>query len=162
MPNGFVTGRVDGSMATARSVRADELDELLTLYRMLNPDDPELAPDDVADQWQAMVDDDSLDVVVVEHDDRLVASCVLSVTKNLTRGARPFAVVENVVTHEDYRRNGFGRQCVEAAVDRAERRDCYKVMLMTGSEKEWKHDFYEGCGFDREAKTGFVFDLRDD
>ncbi|WP_226023299.1 GNAT family N-acetyltransferase [Halomicrobium salinisoli] len=147
-------------MATTRTAREGELDELLTLYRMLNPDDPELAPDDVADQWKEMLADDNLDIVVVEEDDTLVASCVLSVTPNLTRGARPFALIENVVTREDYRGNGFGKQCVRAAVDMAEQRGCYKVMLLTGAEAEWKRSFYEDCGFDRAAKTGFVRDLR--
>lgn len=147
-------------MATVRSARADELDELLALYRMLNPDDPRLDPEEVADLWDEMLADEDLDVVVVEHDDRLVATCLLSVTKNLTRGARPFALVENVVTHEDYRGEGFGSQCVEGAVDRARERGCYKVMLLTGTDQEWKHAFYESCGFDGDAKTGFTMDLR--
>jgi GNAT superfamily N-acetyltransferase len=148
------------STATIRSVRRDELDELLDLYQQLNPDDPELVPGEIADLWNEMVDDEHLDVVVVEHDGRLVATCLLSVTTNLTRGARPFALIENVVTREGYRSEGFGSQCVEAAVDRARERGCYKVMLLTGSEEAWKHDFYESCGFDREAKTGFTMDLR--
>jgi hypothetical protein len=44
--------KVDGplveyeQMASARTIRPDELDELLTLYGMLNPDDPELERDD--------------------------------------------------------------------------------------------------------------------
>ncbi len=147
-------------MATARSVRVDELDELLELYRMLNPDDPELDLEEVQGLWDEMIADDALDVVVVEHDGRLVATCVLSVTKNLTRGARPFAVIENVVTHEDYRDEGFATQCVEAAIDRAKARECYKVMLLTGSDQPWKHQFYEDCGFDGDAKTGFTLDLR--
>lgn len=147
-------------MATARLARRDELDELLALSRMLNPEDPPLAPDDVADLWAEMCADDTLDIVVVEHDDRLVATCVLSVTKNLTRGARPWAVVENVVAHEDYRDGGFGSQCVETAVERARERDCYKVMLLTGSDEAWKHEFYEECGFDPDEKTGFHLDLR--
>jgi GNAT superfamily N-acetyltransferase len=108
--------------ATVRSARRDELDELLGLYRHLNPDDPELAPDEVSGLWAEMVADETLDVVVVEHEGRLVATCLLSVTRNLTRGARPFALVENVVTHEAYRGEGFGSQCVEAAVDRARER----------------------------------------
>jgi GNAT superfamily N-acetyltransferase len=148
-------------MATARSVREDELDELLALYRMLNPDDPELDRDDaLAEQWREMLADDSLEVVVVEHDDRLVATCLLSITANLTRNARPFALIENVVTHEAYRGQGFGSRCLEAAVDVADERGCYKVLLLTGTDREWKLEFYENCGFDRGEKTGFVYDLR--
>lgn len=140
-------------------MRSDELAELLDLYQMLNPEDPELDPAAVADLWDEMVTDDNLDVVVVEHADRLVATCVLSITKNLTRSARPFALIENVVTHEEYRGNGYGTQVVEAAIDRARARDCYKVMLLTGSEKRWKHEFYESCGFDGDEKTGFTMSL---
>lgn len=149
-------------MATVRSVREEELDELLDLYRMLNPDDPELARDEaLRRQWDAMLADDSLDVLVAEQGDGLVASCLLSITPNLTRTARPFGVLENVVTHEDHRGDGHGKRVVEAAIERARERDCYKVMLLTGTEREWKLAFYESCGFDRDAKTGFVVDFRD-
>ncbi len=91
-------------MPTARTIRADELDELLTLYQMLNPDDPSLErTEELHEQFQDMVSDDSLEIVVVEHDGRIVSSCMLSITQNLTRNARPFGLVENVVTHETYR-----------------------------------------------------------
>jgi len=143
-------------MARARLARENELGELLDLYRMLNPDDPDPAPADAAETWEEMLADDTLDVVVVESEGRLVATCVLSVARNLTRGARPWAVIENVVTHEDCRGRGFGTRCVEHAVDLARERDCYKVMLSTGSDETWKHEFYEGCGFDAADKTGFV------
>ncbi|MHB9288291.1 GNAT family N-acetyltransferase [Halobacteriales archaeon Cl-PHB] len=144
------------TLATARPIREDELDAILDLYQMLNPDDPELAPAEVADQFESMVADENLDLVVVEHDGTLVATCLLSITPNLSRGARPFGLIENVVTHEDYRSRGFGKQCVETALEMAEERGCYKVMLLTGSDLDWKHDFYESCGFDGDDKTGFV------
>lgn len=149
------------AMATARTIRPDELDQLLDLYRFLNPEDPILEPDELGDQWAEMMNDDSLEIPVVEHDDRLVASSVLSITPNLTRGARPFAVVENVVTHEDCRGEGFGTLVLERAIEIAEERDCYKIMLLTGTQQEWKLAFYESCGFDRDRKTAFEMDLRE-
>lgn len=148
-------------MATARLIHEHELDELLTLYQMLNPDDPDLHGDRaVQDQWQAMLRDEYLKIVVVEHDGRLVSSCLLSITPNLTRNARPFGVIENVVTHEAYRQRGFGKRCLDSAIEIAEEYDCYKIMLLTGSDKQWKHDFYERCGFSPEEKTGFELRLR--
>lgn len=145
-------------MATARSIREDELEELLDLYRMLNPDDPVLDPEDpaVRSRFRALRESDDYEVAVIEHDDRLVASCVLSITPNLTRGGRPLTIIENVVTHEDFRGRGFGSRVLDYAADVAAGCDCYKVMLLTGTDEEWKLDFYEGCGFDREDKTGFV------
>lgn len=147
-------------MASARTIREDELDELLTLYQMLNPDDPRLErTDGLLEQFQGMLEDDSLEIVVVAEDGQLVASCVLSITENLTRNARPFAVIENVITREGYRGQGFGKRCLEKARVLAEDRNCYKIMLLTGSDVAWKHDFYTDCGFDKDEKTGFVLDL---
>lgn len=159
VPNLLVPDRVKTStrMATARLIRRNELDELLTLYQMLNPDDPEIEEnDELLGQWHDMLRDHSLDIVVIEHDDQIVSSCVLSITENLTRNAHPFGVIENVITHKGYRKNGFGKLCLQKATEIAENRGCYKIMLLTGSDEKWKHDFYEGCGFDKEEKTGYV------
>jgi GNAT superfamily N-acetyltransferase len=143
-------------MAAVRTVREDDLDDLLTLYQMLNPDDPDLDPDEIEAQWDAMLADENLEVIVVEHDDTLVATCMLSITPNLTRGARFFALAENVVTHEDYRGNGFASRCLEKALTIAEERDCYRVSLMTGSDDEGLHDFYESNGFEKGRKIAFA------
>jgi len=108
-----------------------------------------------------MLADESQQLLVLEHEYRLVATWLLSITRNLSRDARPFAVIENIVTHEEYRGQGFGKQVIDAAVDIAEERDCYKVMLLTGTEEEWKLQFYEDCGFDRDRKIAFEMSFRE-
>ena len=47
---------------------------------------------------------------VAEANSRIVSSCVLFVLPNLSRGARPFGLVENVVTRRDCRNRGYGEQ----------------------------------------------------
>lgn len=148
------------NMTTARLIREDELDELLTLYQMLNPDDPDLdRTEELHDQWNNMIRDESLKIIVLKRDDQIISSCILSITENLTRNAKPFGLIENVITHEEYRGNGFGKLCLQKATEIAEQRNCYKLMLLTGSDKEWKHEFYESCGFEKGEKTGFVHHL---
>ena len=41
-----------------------------------------------------------------------MSSCALSVVPNLTRGCQPYGVIENVVTHADYRGKGYGKKVV--------------------------------------------------
>ena len=38
----------------------------------------------------------------------------------------------------------------------AEREDCTRLMLMTGSKKPETHKFYENAGYNSEDKTAFV------
>lgn len=86
--------------------------------------------------------------------DAPVTTCTLVVIPNLTRGAKPYALIENVVTHADHRGAGFGRAVLDAAVERAWDAGCYKVMLMTGSKNPATLAFYEAAGFEQ-SKTGF-------
>ena len=79
-----------------------------------------------------------------------------AIVPNLTRGAKPYGLIENVVTDAAYRRRGLGRQVLHAALEKAWQEHCYKVMLLTGSKQEETLRFYEGSGFKRGVKTGFV------
>ncbi len=84
-----------------------------------------------------------------------MSSCTLAIIPNLTRGARPYGIIENVVTHPDHRRTGLGRAVLRAAIDKAWSADCYKVMLATGSKREATLSFYEAAGFQKGGKTYF-------
>jgi ribosomal protein S18 acetylase RimI-like enzyme len=138
-----------------RPARPDDLPGVLTLYRHLHPRDP--LPDMAAAEraWSALLSSPMSCVFVADAAGLLVSSCTLAVVPNLSRGARPYAVIENVVTHADHRRRGLGRAVLRAALDRARSMDCYKVTLATGSKEETTLAFYEAPGFVRGGKTYF-------
>jgi GNAT superfamily N-acetyltransferase len=139
-----------------RTIRQDELQKLLDLYKHLHKDDPELDADRISPLWQQICNDQNMHYIVAEKDDRLVASCVLVIVPNLTRNARPYGLIENVVTHSDFRRKGYGTRVLKKALQIAWEHNCYKVMLLTGSKQEGTLKFYENAGFKRGVKTGFV------
>lgn len=103
-----------------------------------------------------MLSDQQLRVFVGELDGRIVTTCVLALVRNLTRGARPFGVIENVVTDAAHRRQGHGIAMLRHALGCAWEAGCYKVMLLTGSRREETLAFYEKAGFRRGVKTGFI------
>ena len=151
-------GRVGTCLGTNEVVRhavEGDLEQLLELYQHLHRDEPLLAIDNrVRQLWSEMLADDKMHILVAEIDASLVASCVLVVIPNLTRGARPYGLIENVVTHSDHRRRGYGKGVVEGALKIAWETECYKVMLLTGNESAVQ--FYEKCGFVQGIKTGLV------
>ena len=51
---------------------------------------------------------------------KIVSSCVCVIIPNLTRNIRPYAFVENVVTHSDYRGKGYATQCLNYARELAQ------------------------------------------
>jgi GNAT superfamily N-acetyltransferase len=140
-----------------RTIRADELPGLMELYRHLHEHD--VAPpagEELAALWEKICADPKLVYVVAEVEGRLVSTCALAIVPNLTRGGRPYGLIENVVTHADYRRRGLGTMVLRKAAEIARERGCYKVMLLTGRKLEATLRFYEKVGFLRGVKTGFV------
>ena len=120
---------------------------------------PPAQPQDLA-QWARLLEkfaaQPGYHLLVGELDDRIVSSVTLLVIENLTHNLRPYALIENVVTHTDYRGRGYAAALMDAASEIAKQNDCYKIMLLTGSKKESTLRFYERCGFLKNIKTGFI------
>jgi GNAT superfamily N-acetyltransferase len=142
---------------TVRTIREDELPGLLALYRHLHTDDPELVIDAQIERlWGEICADPQLHYLVAGVDGKIVSTCTLAIIRNLTRGAKPYGLVENVVTHPDFRKRGFGTRVLHAALKIAWEADCYKVMLLTGRKDPATLRFYEQAGFESGVKTGLV------
>ena len=87
---------------------------------------------------------------------RLVGPCYLNVVPNLTRGARPDALVENVVTYVHYRDHRVGQALMKHATTFAREAGRYKAMFMTGRNDEAVHSFYQKCGFSAGQKSAYI------
>ncbi|MBC2578772.1 GNAT family N-acetyltransferase [Clostridium sp. DJ247] len=143
-----------------RLIKYDELNELLNLYKQLQPEDPDVScNEDLQEIWNSIYNNPNLYYIVVEVDGKLVSSCNISIIKNLTRNLRPYGLIENVITDSSYRKKGYATKALNKAVEIAKEKNCYKVMLLTGSKKEETLKFYEQAGFSKGIKTGFIIKL---
>ena len=143
----------DGSLHI-RNAERNDLPKLLDLYQHLAPGDERPDPDFAAAIFDRFAAYEGSVILVGEIKGLLAVSCSLVVVPNLTRGGKPYGLIENVVTHRSYRSRGFGSRILQAASDAAWQAGCYKVMLMTGSEKPETINFYLNAGFEQ-SKTGF-------
>jgi GNAT superfamily N-acetyltransferase len=134
-----------------------DLSGILELNRHLNPDDQPL-PDraTVEAVWAEIVASKATTCLGGFVANVLASTATVTIIPNLTRGCRPYALVENVVTHSAHRRNGYGRAVLSAALDLAWSKGCYKVLLLTGSDDENTLRFYERTGFNPGEKRAFV------
>jgi GNAT superfamily N-acetyltransferase len=139
------------------SIRPAELNDvpaLLDLLSHLDPQDARCPADEAIAIFHRFHLSAGCAILVGALGETIVASCTLAVIPNLSRGGKPYALIENVVTHADHRRRGFGKALLRAATERAWNEGCYKVMLMTGSTKPATMAFYTAAGFEQ-SKTGF-------
>lgn len=144
-------------MMLIRKLQSNELGDLLALYAHLHhADDPLPAPGIVQAVWEELLGNPRYQCFGGYVDGVLIASCTLALIPNLTRGCRPYGVIENVVTHVSQRNQGRGKAILAHALAHAWVADCYKVMLMTGRKDEAIFRFYEGAGFDRHGKQAFI------
>jgi GNAT superfamily N-acetyltransferase len=137
-----------------RPVQREDLQVLLDLYSHLDAQDQRCSADEAIAVLERFLRYPGSEILIGLFDTKLVTSCTLVVIPNLTRGGRPYALIENVVTHAEYRGRGLGKTMLKEAVRRAWVQDCYKAMLMTGSKKPSTLAFYEAVGFEQ-TKTGF-------
>lgn len=130
-----------------------DLAELVVLYPHLIEDEPPLDLELAQQRLRQIELYPGSAVFVAKQVGTVVSSATLIVVPNFTRGGAPYALIENVVTHKDYRGKGFGAQVMQHAIQSAWQNGCYKVMLLTGRTDPAVLRFYEGLGFAR-TKTG--------
>ena len=139
-----------------REINIDDRDGLLELYTHLHEDGIPAVDEKLEALWKQIVNDRDYHIIVAEVDGKIVSSCTCVIIPNLTRKQSPYAFVENVVTHSDYRKQGLASACLERAKQIAVEDGCYKMMLLTGSKEESTLRFYEAAGYNRKDKTAFI------
>lgn len=139
-----------------REAISTDINEILTLYLSLHEDSVPADDERLRDVWDQIIADANHHLLVNEQDRRIVASCVCVIVPNLTRGLRPYALVENVVTLEGFRCRGYATQCLDRAREIAAEAGCYKMMLLTGAKDEATLNFYRRAGYNSTDKTAFI------
>ncbi|MGO4452299.1 GNAT family N-acetyltransferase [Phyllobacterium sp. TAF24] len=137
-----------------RTVTQDDLPWLLKLYQQLHLEDPQIPLEAAVQIWQQSMAYKGTEIFIGLIENELVATCSLVVIPNLTRGGLSYALIENVVTDALHRKKGYGHAVIRTAIAHAWEVNCYKVMLLTGSNDPDTLRFYHQAGFEQN-KTGF-------
>jgi GNAT superfamily N-acetyltransferase len=143
-------------MPHARLASASDLASLLELYRVAEVSSSAEPIERAETIWIEMLSHDGVAVFVSAEDARIVATCMLITAPNLLRAGQRHGFLENVVTHPEFRGQGYGRAVVDAALAAAWTKDCYHVLLQSGREDPRVHRFYQRCGFKPGLRVGYV------
>lgn len=139
-----------------REAKEEDLIGLLELYTQLHDNPIPIMDEKLMSIWKAILSNPDHHMLLGLEDSKIVSSCVITVIHNLTHGQRPYALIENVITHEAYRNRGYATELLDYAKELAVSKNCYKIMLLTGSKKESTLNFYQKAGYNCTDKTGFI------
>ncbi len=139
-----------------REINNDDFDALMKLYMQLHSNLMPKKTPEVMELWNRIINDKDHHIIVVEEDGKIISSCVCVIIPNLTHNQQAYALVENVITDEEYRGKGLATKCLNYAKEIALKENCYKLMLLTGSKKDSTLNFYRKAGYNSEDKTAFI------
>ena len=139
-----------------REITPEDFDGLMRLYTQLHGNPLPEKTSEVLSLWNNILADKNHHIIVAEENGQIASSCVCVIVPNLTHAQRPYALIENVVTDEKHRKKGLATACLDYARALAEKENCYKMMLLTGSKDESTLNFYRKAGYNSSDKTAFI------
>jgi len=134
-----------------RQAKKEDLPEILSLLEKLSGTE--------SDQKKALKSFDQIlksevyFTFVAVSDGKIAGTASICLLFSLQRG-RPWGLVDNVVVGENYRQKGVGKKLIEAIVEFAKGKDCYKIVLTARFSRTGAHRFWQRIGF---KKHGFSF-----
>jgi len=144
-------------VAIVRPATEKDIDRILELYRQLAlttaPSEVSRSPSggnyrQVYDEINAQ---SGHELLVVEHQGEVIGTMVLIIVPNLSHQAMPWALAENLVVDQRYRRQGFGKLLMDYAIARAKEAGCYRIGLSSDKRRREAHRFYRSLGFEASA-----------
>jgi len=150
--------KTKNNKAFVRLATEDDIPRILELYRQLSisTTKAELSRNPVLEDYRRVFIEfskiPSHELLVAEYNGEVIGTIVFLIVPNLSHQALPWALVENVVVDEKYRRYGFGKLLMEYAINRAKEAGCYRIVLSSDKRRKEAHQFYRSLGFEASAE----------
>lgn len=144
-------------MAIVRAATEEDIPRILELYRelVITTSGAECSKVTSQDDYRRVFAEISAssghELLVAEEQGEVAGSVVFLIVPNLSHGALPRALVENLVVDRRYQRKGLGRLLMEYAIARAKEAGCYKLALESNKKRREAHRFYSSLGFKASA-----------
>ncbi|HJD23807.1 MAG TPA: GNAT family N-acetyltransferase [Firmicutes bacterium] len=136
-----------------RELEKEDMPALSVLYRAFWGEDSDVAA--MKGQLEALRAEGGAVVLGAFAQGRLLGSVTGYFCRDLYGACRPFLLVENMAVAPQSRRQGVGRALLGELERRAVEAGCSQMLLVTESDREEAHRFYESMGFGKGTHSGF-------
>lgn len=131
---------------------SDNISDYLKCIESLNNSTGDVASEEDIKKFLATRPLNILTFVVVNDDNRIVATSTVIMEKKL-RYHRLCCHIEDVGVHPDFRKQGYGKLIVNFCVKVAMNNNCYKIKLNCADNLV---KFYEALGFEMNGNHMFI------
>ena len=144
-------------MSEIRLAKESDLPRILELYHELSMITTESEQhsstswDDYRRVFAEISNNPGRELLVAEYEGEVVGTVALFIIPNLSHGATPYALVENLVVNHKYRRKGIGKKLMEYTIARAKQEGCHRIELCSDKKRDEAHRLYRSVGFEPSA-----------
>lgn len=135
--------------------RRAKIEDLSEIVRMLTDDflgstreryeNP--LPESYIKAFEEIEADINNELIVAEKEGEIVGTLQITFTPSISFQGGKRATVESVRVDEKYRGQGYGKELMHWAINRAREENCAAIQLTTNVERKDAHRFYENLGF---------------
>ena len=105
---------------------------------------------------QYMTDSDK-QILVAEQDSRIVGMISIMFLRRLNHN-KPEMYIPELIVAKDKQNQGIGNNLISNCIKIAKEKNCYRIRLESGKERDKSHQFYKNLGFNQHALS-FTFEL---
>jgi N-acetylglutamate synthase-like GNAT family acetyltransferase len=109
-----------------------------------------------AERITAIAQHDDHFLFVAEIGDKVCGTVFMSFCMDAMFGEQPFTVVENIIVASDSRQRGVDAKLLAHVEAISTLRGSSKIMLLSSTERETAHVFFQRAGFSSGKKRAFV------
>lgn len=138
--------------AKIRKAGKRDIDEILDLLYQLQRPKPKTSSEYTAfrKRISQYLGEKDKKITVSEQDSKIVGLVSMVLLPRLNRTKLELYIPELVVS-EDHRGLGVGKSLIEACIDMAKKKKCFRIRLESGNQRKGAHLFYKNMGFEQSA-----------
>jgi len=126
-----------------------DLPELVVLLNDLFTQDIEFVPDweKQKDGLEAIINNSEIgEILVLKGDGKILGMVSLLYSVSTALGGK-VAILEDMIIHQDYRKQGLGKELLGEAIRFSKERNCLRLTLLTDFNNDAAIHFYQQFGF---------------
>ena len=143
-----------------RKIKAEDLKSLADLYKGFWNENASLPK--MKKAFNKISKNPNYIILTAYDKDRLIGTLMAVICDELYGNCNPFAVIEDVIVNENYRRQRVGSALMKAAETALRKRNCKNILLITDSNRIPAQRFYESLGYPHGTHKGYKKSLLKD